>query len=115
MGLDFIRKVAKSFHKGLDQSRIDLSTPDLFTRQLNCEPRAYCATIHRGKKVHLGEELSIRLHEGEVVAQRGLDVVATVDRPPTELTNALKQSFGEACGSVREVHDMAGTAEITVC
>ena len=45
MGLDFIRKAAKSFHKRLDQSRIDLLTPHLFTQQPSCEPRAYAATI----------------------------------------------------------------------
>lgn len=115
MGLDFIRKAAKSFHKGLDQSRIDLGTPDLFTRQPDCEPRAYAATVRDDRKLSPGEDLSVRFHGGKVVAQRGMDVVAEFDSPPAELVEALKESYGEACGTVTEVYDIADTAEIAVC
>ena len=33
MGIDFIRKAAKSFRKGLDRRRIELATPNLFTQK----------------------------------------------------------------------------------
>ena len=115
MGLDFIRKSAKSFHKGLDQSRIDLATPDLFTRQPNCEPRAYAATIRGDRKLIPGEDLSVRFQDGKVVAQSGMDIVAEFDAPPAELVEALRESHGEAWGTVREVYEIADTAEITVC
>ena len=115
MGLDFIRKAAKSFHKGLDQSRIDLGTPDLFTRRPDCEPRAYAATIQADRKLSPGDELCVRFDGGKIVGQRGLDVVAEFNSPPTELVEALKESFGEACGTVREVYEIASTAEITLC
>lgn len=115
MGLDFIRKAAKSFHKGLDQSRIDLGTPDLFTRKPDCEPRAYAATIRANRKLSSGEDLSVRFQGGKIVAQRGMDTVAEFESPPAELVKALKESWGEACGTVTEVYDIADTAEITVC
>ena len=115
MGLDFIRKAAKSFRKGLDQSRVELGTPDLFTRKPECEPRAYAATIHANSKLSPGEELGVRFHGDKIVAQRGTDIVAAFDSPPRELVEALRESYGEAWGTVTQVYDLADTAEITVC
>lgn len=115
MGVDFIRKAAKTFHKGLDQSRIDLCTPGLFTQRPDCEPRSYAASIRANRKVVPGEDLCVRFHDGKVVAQRGMDIVAVFDAPPAELVEAVKDSWGEACGTVREVYEIADTAEITVC
>lgn len=115
MGLDFVRMAAKSFRKGLDQSRIDLGTPDLFTRKPDCEPRAYAATIQANRKLSPGEELGVRFQNGKIVAQRGTDIVAEFDSPPKELVEALQESYGEACGTVTEVYEIADTVEITVC
>ena len=115
MGIDFISKTAKSFHKGLDQSRIDLGTPDLFTRHPDREPRAYAARIRANTKLSPGEDLCVRLQDGSVIAQRGMDVVAEFDAPPSELVDALNESYGEACGTVQVVYKIADTAEITVC
>ena len=115
MGLDFIRKATKSFHKGLDQSRVKLGTPDLFTRRPNCEPRAYAATIRKNQKLSPGEDLCVRQHGGKIIVQRGMDIVAEFKSPPEELVEGLNESYGEACGTVREVYEIAATAEITVC
>ena len=115
MGVDFIRKAAKSFKKGLDQSRIDLCTPDLFTQKPNCEPRTYAASIQENYELTTGEDLCIRFAGDKVVAQRGMSIVAEFDTPPSELIRALRDSFGEACGTVQEVHRMAETAEISIC
>ena len=115
MGLDFIRKAAKSFHKGLDQARVDLCTPGLFTQRPHCESRAYAAEIRANRELSPGEELCVRFHDGKIVAQRGMGIVAEFHTPPSELVEALKESFGEACGTVLEVYDDADTAEISVC
>lgn len=115
MGVDFIRKAAKSFHKGLDRSRIDLRTPDLFTRLPDCEPRTYAATIRANRELRSGEDLCVRLEGDQVVARRGMDTIAQIDSLPADLVEALQQSYGEACGTVREVHEIADIAEITVC
>lgn len=115
MGLDFIRKAAKPFRKALDQSRIDLGTPDLFSRNPECAPRAYAARIRPNRKLNPGDELGVRFQADRIVAQRGADIVAEFDSPPRELVEALKASHGEACGTVTEVYEVADTAEITVC
>lgn len=115
MGVDFIHKAAKSFRKGLDQSRIDLCTPDLFTKHPDRKTRAYAATIQANHKLSPGEDLCVRFYGKKIVAQRGMDIVAEFNTAPTELVEALKNSYGEACGTVQEIYEMADTAEITVC
>ena len=115
MGLDFIRKAAKSFHKGLDQSRIDLGTPDLFTHQPDCAPPTYAMTSRADSKLRAGQDLSVRFHDGLVVAQRGMDIVGELNDPPPELKKALQESHDEACGTVKVIYEIAETAEITVC
>lgn len=115
MGLDFIRKAAKPFHKGLDQSLVELATPDLFTVQPDCQPRTYAAAIRGGKALSCGEELNIRLSDGKVVAQKGIDTVAEIDSPPKDLVEALMKCHGVTQGKVQEVYEMADTAEIAVC
>ena len=115
MGLDFIQKAAKSFNKGLDRSRIELGTPDLFTQRPNREPRTYAAKIRASTRITIGEDLCVRFHDGNIVAQRGLDIVAEFVAPPLELLEALEDSYGEACGTVRKVYEIADTAEISLC
>ena len=115
MGLDFIRAATQNFHKGLDRDRADLSTPDLFTHVPDCEPRAYAAKIWPNKKLHPGEDVGIRLHHGQVLALRGIDVVAEFEAPPAEFVEALEASYGEACGTVVEVYEIANVAEISAC
>ena len=115
MGLDFIRKAGKSFRKNLDQSLVDLGTPNLFSREPNCQPRSYVAMVGAAVKLGIGEILSVRLCDGKIVAQKGMDIVAEFETPPEELLEAIRASWGEAYGTVQDVHDMANTAEITVC
>ena len=115
MGLDFIRRAARSFHKGLDRRRIELATPTLFTQQPACAARTYAANLRSGQTLTAGEKLGVRLDGQRVLAMRGLDPVATINSPPAELMDALSASHGEACGVVQQVHDIAHVAEITVC
>lgn len=115
MGLDFIRAAAKSFHKRLDQSRAELATPTLFTLDADRQPRTYAATARANSKLSVGEDLCVCFQHGRVVAQRGMEVVAVFESPPAEFIEALNASYGEAAGTVIEVHDIAATAEIAVC
>ncbi|HEY6270451.1 MAG TPA: hypothetical protein VIX19_00480 [Terriglobales bacterium] len=115
MGIEFIRKAAPSFRKGLDRRRIELGTPKLFRQEPTCIPRAYAANIGSGQTVATGEKLGVRFDGEQVVALRGLDPVATFSSPPTELKDALRASHGEACGLVKEVHEIAQMVEIAVC
>ena len=115
MGIDFIRRSAPTFRKGLDRRRVELGTPDLFSRKLEGKPRTYAASMHDGESIAEGDKLCVCLKDNQVLAMRGLSPVAQVRNPPAELVAGLKASFGEACGVVQIVHEKACVAEITVC
>jgi hypothetical protein len=115
MGIDFIRRAAPSFRKGLDRRRIELGTPMLFTQEPTSVPRAYAAQLRGDKSLAIGEKLGVRLDGQNVLATRGLDLVAVFKSPTAELKSALSASFGEACGTVQAVYSEARIAEITVC
>jgi hypothetical protein len=115
MGLDFIRRAAPSFRKGLDRMRVKLGTPTLFTQQPTTTPLAYAAQLRMDRTVEMGEKLGVRFDGHQILAMRGLDAVAVFQNPTAELRDALKASHGEACGIVQTVHAVARVAEITVC
>lgn len=115
MGIEIAKKRAKSFCKGLDNSRVELGTPTLFTQQPDSVPRAYAATVRKGQELLTGEKLGVRLEGDQVLVLRGLEHVATFRNPPAELKSALVASHGEGCGTVQDTHSIASTAEITVC
>ena len=72
-------------------------------------------TIKGNRQLRAGEELGVRFQGAKIVAQRGTDIVAEFDSPPEELVEALQESYGEACGTVIEVYEIADAAEIIVC
>jgi hypothetical protein len=115
MGIDFIKKAAPRFRKGLDRRRIELATPTLFTQQPAAAPRAYAAQLRNDKPLAVGDKLGVRLDGQNVLATRGLDLIAVFKNPTAELKSALAASFGEACGTVQVIHSVARIAEITIC
>ena len=115
MGIDFIRKAAPVFRRGLDQRRVELGTPDLFSRSLEGKPRAYAASMHDGENLSEGDKLCVCLKDNQVLAMRGLLPVAQIRNPPAELVAGLQSSFGEASGVVQMVHKQACIAEICIC
>ena len=115
MGLDFIQKTSNSFHKGLDQSMLELNTPNLFTQEPSCSRPAYTAAVVLHEELTVNETLRVQVQSDSIVALRGIDVVAKFIAPTSDLVKALEESYGEACGVVRNVYEIAKTAEITVC
>lgn len=115
MGLDFVKMAAPSFHKGVDRHRIELGTPTLFTEHPTIAPRTYAAMLCSGQMLKSGEKLGVRFDRERVLVMRGLDIVAIINSPPLDLINALLESYGEACGVIQQVHEIARVAEILVC
>jgi hypothetical protein len=115
MGIDFIKKAAPSFRKGLDRMRIALATPTLFTQQPASAPHAYAANLDGRYLPSVGEKLGVRLEGERVLILHGIESVGSFRSPTVELLEALRASHNEACGLVQEVHDVAWIAEITVC
>jgi hypothetical protein len=115
MGADFPEKAAATFKKSWDKARVALATADLFTQQPSCAARTAAAEIVDGTKLHVGDRLTVELEEGGLVARRGLTEVAHFTSPPAPLLEAMKSSCGIATGTVEQVHDLAGVAEISLC
>jgi hypothetical protein len=115
MGIDFIRRCAPAFRKGLDRRRVELGTPHLFSRSIEGVPRAYAAAFEAADRLVEGDKLCVCLSGDQVLALRGLCRVAQFISPPNDLVAELRASFGEACGVVQTVHEMASIAEIRIC
>jgi hypothetical protein len=115
MGLDFIKKAARTFNKGLDKARITLGTPGLFRLQPGCVPQAYAVQLRADKALQSGEKVGVRLDGQNVLALRGFELVGIFKNPTPEVKAALIESHGEACGIVQTVHAIAGVAEVTLC
>jgi len=107
MGIEFVKRAAPSFRKGLDRMRVALATPTLFTQRPTCTPQVYAANLLNGYTPSVGEKLGVRLD--------GIDAVGTFRAPTSELVEALRASHNEACGLIHEVHDIACIAEVSVC
>lgn len=115
MGIEIAEKRAKSYRKGLDNSRAELGTPTLFTQQPEQLPRTYAVSILPGHSLCVGEKLGIHLDGKEVIVLRGLEHVARFTNPTDELLAALAASHGEACATVQDTYETACIAEVIVC
>jgi len=115
MGTDFIRKIAKSFKKGLDKHRVDLATPTLFTQHPVCTARLAVADILDKVRLNEGDPIIVKEIDSGLVAMCGLSVVAHFINPPADVVSAVHASFGVALGKIKRVHPLSGVVEILVC
>jgi len=115
MGLDFIKKAAPDFHKGLDRARLAFGTPGLFRMEPGCVPQAYAVQLRGDQLLQSGEKVGVRLDGQNVVAMRGFELVGIFKNPTPEVKAALVESHGEACGVVQTIHTIARVAEVTLC
>lgn len=115
MGVDFIRKAAKSFTRSWDRGRVQLATADLFTREPLCSARTIAGEIVDGAVLMQGDRLTVELAADALVARRGLIEVLRFHEPPHEVLDALHASCGVASGRIEQIHRLAGVAEVSLC
>ncbi len=115
MGAEFIRKAAKGFQKSWDRRRVELATPDLFTRPASCAARTAEADIVGDARLRLGDAVTVQASENGLIAMRGLNVVARFHTPSADLVAAVRSACGVAKGIVEQIHPLSGVAEISVC
>lgn len=115
MGADFIEKATPSFKKSWDRARVELATPDLFTSTPSCAARTAVADIVPDQCLQVGEQLTVEIEAGILVARRGNAEVARFTAPPLELVQAVEAACGIAKGTVEQVHELARVAEISLC
>jgi hypothetical protein len=115
MGVDFLERTKKTFKRSWDRERVALATPDLLRREPGCAGVSVAGDIVEGAEVEVGDRLTVELALRGLIARRGLtDVVRMPDAPP-EVIEAVRQAYGAAVGTVEQVHEPAGVAEISLC
>ncbi len=115
MGADFIEKATPTFKKSWDRERLQLATADLFTRLPTSNTRSFAAHISGESALSKGDKLTVEKIRGALVLTRGHTEIARSDNPPLELVQAVEARCGIAQGTVDEVYDAAGVADISLC
>lgn len=92
-----------------------MASRDLLAREPTCAGRSVAADIEPGVQLSAGEAVTVQIEAGALVARRGLTVVARAPGPPAALAGMITSSCNVRPGTVEQVHEMAGTAEINVC
>jgi hypothetical protein len=115
VGTDFIEKATPSFKKSWDRARVELATPELFTNTLSYAARTAIADIVSGQSLIVGEQVTVEVETGTLVARRGNVEVARFVAPPVELMRGVEAACGIAKGIVEQVYGLAGVAEISLC
>jgi len=90
MGLDFIRRRAKTFTKTWSRGRTDLAQPTLFTRYPECRSRSVLLLV------------------------RGTTQIGSASSPPPDLMAAICKAGGNALGQVARINPISGTADVEV-
>lgn len=115
MGADFPDKTKNHLKKSWDRQRVELCTADLLKVSPKNKTRTAAAEIAEGKTLKKGGYVLVRLSENGLLACEGNDVVAIFQSPTADLVNAVKESAGVAKGTIEQLHEDAGIAEISVC
>ncbi len=115
MGSEFLKKTRKTNTKSLDRGRIELSTPDLFSRKPTDQPRSVVAKLERGADLKCGQQVIIEPSGAALNAVVGHKTIATVQRAPPDVVSEIKGSCGVAKGEVSKVNKLSNTVELTLC
>ncbi len=115
MGIDFIEKAAPTFKKSWDRARVTLGTADLFTLSPDRTVRIAAAHVIGDAELRKGDQLTVEILDGAMIARRGNRNVARFSNPPPVLVQAVRASSGIAKGTVEQVHNVANVAEISLC
>lgn len=115
MGVDFLERAKKTFKRSWDRERVALATPDLLRREPGCAGVTVAGDIIEGREVETGEKLTVELAARGLIARRGLTEIVRMPDAPPEIVESVRQACGVAVGTVEQVHEPAGVAEVSIC
>lgn len=116
MGAEFLSRTRKTIRKTIDDHRVALATPKLFSASPGEKPRVYLGTINSGAAVAAGESLIVEARKpGSVTFRRGNDTVGTMDSPSRQIFSSIQQSGGVARAIVQRIHLVSGKVDVTLC
>lgn len=116
MGVEFLMRTRKTVRKTIDDHRVALATPNLFSRVPGERPRVYLGTINSDAEVEVGESLIAEARKcGAVAFRRGNHTVGTLDNPSKLVLHSIEQSGGVAHATIERVHVVSGKVDVTIC
>jgi len=114
MGLDFIRRRAKTFTKTWSRGRTDLAQPTLFTRYPECRSRSVLVDLAPNAGVSAGTRLLLCARGADLLLVRGTTQIGSASSPPPDLMAAICKAGGNALGQVARINPISGTADVEV-
>ena len=114
MGAEELTKRRQSHDKYIDRQRVELATPDLFTRMPENQPRSCVSTIIGDAAVSVGESLVIEAAGDSLLARRGNSIVLTISDPPADVLSAVRSGAGVASGTVQHVYKLSRSVQVTI-
>lgn len=114
MGLDFIRRAAKTFTKTWNRGASELARPTLFTRYPECRTRSVVASLHEPATIPNGAQLTVCAEASGLVLVHETRRVGIVDAPPADLFKAIQQTGGCASAQITRINPLSGTADVEV-
>jgi hypothetical protein len=115
MGLDFIRRAARTFTKSWSRGARDLAQPTLFTRYPECRTRTIIAQLDEGGvALSSGTQLAICSEGQQLLLVLGTARVGVVESPPADLFRAIQSAGGCALGSLASINPLSGTADVEI-
>lgn len=114
MGLDFLRRTAKSSSKAWDRGKSDLSIPSLFAEQPEGQSRTVLADYDDGVQLSNGEALTLHLQDQTMLVVRENMRVGWVPNPPPDLVAKVSDAGGCALGQVHTVNQLSRTADVEI-
>lgn len=115
MGVDFVKKCAKSFNKSWDRGKAELAAPHLFKRDPALAARTYCASLAPGTEASPGREFLLRVVGSDLRLYDGASPVGSIKDSPPSLVAAVQTDWcGVALAKVVRVHEFSGAVDISV-
>ena len=115
MGTDFLNRMKNSYHRVLDRRAVALRTPTLLDADVTCVNRTARGKIRNAATVKEGEHVMIREKEGQVVVQRGHEIIIELEKPPADYADRIRKAGGILEGEVTVVSPISQTAEVSFC
>jgi len=114
MGLDFIRRRAKTFTKSWNRNKAELARPTLFTRYPECRSRSVIADLTESAGLSEGSQVLVAAHGTQLALISGTTQIGTAAHPPSDLMSAIHQVGGNALGHITRINPISGTADVEI-
>jgi hypothetical protein len=115
MGLDWITTCAPAWQRTWDRGLQKLACPNLFPPEIPDIERTFRARPSGESRFEAGQQVLLQLEGDEVGIYLGTSRIGVATSPPPAMVAQIRESGqGVACGTVTQVHQYSGSADISV-